>query len=825
MKRPSPSVLTAGLLGIAACVAVAVPLTADPPGPLDKKTVLLHNGWKVAPAGEHQAFGDLLMGGALSPDGKLLAFVNGGGAAHNLHLADGATGRVLQSLPLERAQSSGGMVWSPDGNTLYVAGGNSGSIFVFTRGADGTVTAAEPITLPDIAMRPEEGKGQAFLMGVAAAADGRNLYLANLGTDTVYKWDLAEKKVVGQRKLGENDRPGCLRLSPDGKALAVALWARGQVVALDPATLETKGTYAVAAHPNDLRYTKDGSRLFVSCGNADAVLVLDGRTGQQRERISSALTPKAPMGATPSALALSPDERTLYVANSDNNSVAVVDIEKAGASRVKGFIPTAQYPTMVTVSADGRRLYIGTGKGLNTGPNGQTNQIDPVAPKGYPYIVTLLKGILSTVAVPDEKTLAAYTKQVYANSAYISDDQILKPTRAPRPGSNPIPSKVGDPSPIKYVLYIIKENRTYDQVFGDMTDRSGKRIGNGDPKLTLFGEDVTPNHHQLAREFLLFDNLYCNGEVSVDGHHWSNGAYVPDFMQRTWPAQYGGKGAPPLTPELAETPAGRLWDLCRKANVSYKTYYYHTRDTMSEEWAAARRAGQRDYLAADIFLKDLAEYERTGNMPRFQVMALSEDHTRGTTPGAFTPKACVASNDLAVGKIIEALSKSRFWKEMAVFIIEDDAQNGPDHVDAHRTVGLVISPYTRRAKVGSTFYTTVSFLRTMELILGLPPMSQYDAAATPMYNAFQTKPDLTPYTVCQPRTDLAAKNAPTAYGAALSKKLNFSAPDLLTEQDEDTLNRVLWHSIKGKDSPYPVPVRRGIMDHQGRPVLADDDDD
>jgi YVTN family beta-propeller protein len=812
MKRLSPRMLAGGVLAVAALAAIAVPLIADQPGPLDKKTTLLHNGWKVSPAGEQQSFGDLLMGGALSPDSKLLALVNGGGAAHNLHIADGATGKVLQSLPIERAQSSGGMVWSSDSNTLYVAGGNTGSIFVFTRSTDGKWAAADPIALPDIAMSPKNGEGIAFLMGLALSSDGKTLYAANLGTDSIYRLDVATKKVLTKRQLGDKDRPGCLRLSPDGKTLVAALWARGQAIALDPETLETKGTYPVAAHPNDLRFTKDGSRLFVSCGNADAVLVLDGRTGKQTEKIAMTLTPKAPVGATPSSLALSPDEKTLYVANSDNNSVAVVDISRPGASHVKGFIPTAAYPTMVTASADGKRLFIGTGKGTGTGPNNKTDKIDPVAPRGYPYIVTLLKGVLSTVETPDDKTLAAYTKQVYANTPYVSDDQILKPARAPKPGTNPIPSKLGDPSPIKYVLYIIKENRTYDQMYGDMTDKNGKRIGNGDPNLTLFGEEVTPNHHELSRQYVLFDNLYANGEVSVDGHHWSNGAYVPDFMQRTWPAQYGGKGAPPLTPELAETPAGRLWDACRKAGVSYKTYYYHTKDNQNADWAAARRQGERDYLAADIFLKDLAEYERTGVMPRFQVMALSENHTRGTTPGAFTPKAAVASNDLGVGKIIEALSKSRFWKEMAVFVIEDDAQNGPDHVDAHRTDGLVISPYTRQAKVDSTFYTTVSMLRTMELILGLPPMSQYDAAATPMYAAFTNKPDLTPYTVRPARVDLAAKNGPRAVGAALSQKLDFSEPDRLTVQDEDTLNRILWHSIKGTGVAYPVPVRRGIMD-------------
>jgi hypothetical protein len=370
------------------------------------------------------------------------------------------------------------------------------------------------------------------------------------------------------------------------------------------------------------------------------------------------------------------------------------------------------------------------------------------------------------------------------------------------------------------VLYIIKENRTYDQVLGDMKDAAGKPVGNGDPALTLFGEDVTPNHHALAREFVLLDNLYANGEVSVDGHHWSNGAYVPDAMQRTWPSEYGGKGGTPIRygdfgDPLAETPSGRIWDLCERAGLPFRTYYYHVDKRRSDAWAQARARGTRDYVAADIFLKDLAEWGQSGEMPRFTVMALSEDHTTGTRPGSFTPKACVASNDLAVGKIVEACSKSRFWKEMAIFIIEDDAQNGPDHVDAHRTVALAVSPYTRRGAVDSTMYSTCSLLRSMELILGLPPMTQYDAGATPLYAAFTNRPDFTPYNVRPARIDLDARNLRTAYGASASRAMDLSEPDHLTRQDEDTLNRVLWHSVKGASALYPGIHRSPLFTPSG----------
>jgi YVTN family beta-propeller protein len=827
-------------------VAVSGFALTDRPGPAGKGATVLHNGWKITPAGaDHQDFGDMLLGATVSPDGRWLAFVNGGSSAHEVHIADAATGKAISSAPVARAQASGGIAWAPDGRRLYVSGANAGRVYAFAVGAGGALTETDPLVIPNLTTdlkgeaRPDPGKDagrdpakqdapadDAFLSGVAVSKDGATLYVANLAGDSVYSLDSATGALKTVRKLEGKDRPGVVRVSPDGGTVYVALWGRAAVLALDPATLATRATLTVGSHPNDLLFTRDGARLFVSCGNEDSVHVLDTAGGKTQEKVSMRLTPRAPAGATPSALALSPDQKTLYVANADNNDVAVVDVGTPCHSRVEGFLPTTWYPSTVAVSPDGKRLFIGSGKGTGTGPNADTEKIDPVAPKGYPYIMQRLKGVLSTVEVPDAKQLAAYTKQVYANSPYTGDSLLDAPAKAPKPGTNAIPSKVGDPSPIKHVLYIIKENRTYDQVFGDMTDARGKRIGNGDPNLTLFGEEVTPNHHALAREFVLLDNLYASGEVSADGHHWSNGAYVPDAMQRTWQAQYGGKGAPPIRygdfgDPLAETPAGRIWDLCARANVPFRTYYYHTDKNRSDAWAKARADRKRDYEAADLFVQDVQGWDRSGrDMPRFMVMALSEDHTSGTRPGTFTPRAAVASNDLGVGKIVEAISKSRFWKDTAIFIVEDDAQNGPDHVDAHRTVALVVSPYTRRGAVDGTMYSTCSLLRTMELILGLPPMSQYDAAATPLYASFTSKPDLTPYTARPARIDLNAKNTQAAYGAKASLALDLSAPDRLTRADEDTLNRVLWHSVKGAKTPYPGIVRRPLFDRHGRPATT-----
>lgn len=813
------------------------------PGPLKGEGVaLLHNGWKITPAGmRHEELGDLLLGGVVSPDGRWLAFVNGGAADHQVHLADTKMGKVVDSAPVERAQSSGGVAFAPDGRKLFVSGGNAGRIYVFGVGNTGTLTPAEPLVLPHLqsVLTPKADPGtdagrdparqdaveeKAYLGGLALSPDGKSLTVANIAGNSVFRLDTVSGKQVADCKLKEFDRPGAVAASADGKTLYVALWGRAAVVALDSATLTPQATLEVGRHPNALLLSKDGKRLFVSCGNDDVVCVIDTESGGVQERISMRLTPRAPAGATPSGLALSADQKTLYVVNSDNNDVAVVDVHTPGHSRVEGFIPTTWYPTFVAVSGDGKRLFVGSGKGVFTGPNDKTKPIDPIAPAGSPYIMKLLKGVLSTLATPNAGQLASYTRQVYGNSPY-ADALLDVPAKAPKPGSNPIPSRPGAASPIKHVLYIIKENRTYDQVFGDMKDAAGKPIGNGDPTLTLFGEDVTPNHHALAREFVLLDNLYANGEVSVDGHHWSNGAYVPDSMQRTWPSEYGGKGGTPIRygdfgDPLAETPSGRIWDLCAQAKLSFRTYYYHVDKNRSDAWAKARAAGVRDYVASDIFLKDLEGWNQAGEMPRFIVMALSEDHTTGTRVGRFTPKACVASNDLAVGKIVEACSKSRFWKEMAIFIIEDDAQNGPDHVDAHRTVALAVSPYTRRGAVDSTMYSTCSLLRTMELILGLPPMTQYDAGATPLYAAFTAQPDVTPYRLRPARIDLQAKNVRTAFGAAASRRMDLSEPDHLTVQDEDTLNRVLWHSVKGAATPYPGIHRSPLFTPAGRSFAA-----
>lgn len=812
-------------------------LGADHPGP-EGDGYRLHNGWKITPAGRHALTSDMLLGCALSPDKTTLAMTSVGYGEHRLNLVDTATGQLKQTLPLGRGWN--GVAWSNTNDTIYVAGGATPLVHVFQKGLNGAFRPAVPLDLPGLT--DKAGANKAYVAGLALSSDDKTLYVANITTDTILALDVNNGKVKVRRQLEPETRPFYLSFAPDHAVLYVTQWAKSSIVALNPTTLEPVRTLTTGSHPNHFIFGNDG-RMFVSCGNADAVMVLDPTTGQSTERIVTGLTPQALAGATPDALALSIDGKTLYAANADNNAVAVVDVATPGHSHVRGFIPTGWYPTAVCVAPDGRHLFIGSGKGMGTHPN-PTNKPQVNVPTGFEYIGRMLYGMISTVAIPNDAQLAAYTRQVYANTPY-TDALIEKAANAPAPGSNPIPSRVGDPSPIKHILYIIKENRTYDQVYGDMKDRAGKPIGNGDAKLTLFGEDVTPNQHELARQYVLLDNVYCNGEVSADGHPWSTAALVTDMGQRQWTVSYGGKGTFPLSEAGATPPAGFIWDDCARHHLTYRSYGEQTAATGPNEppgplasvdgmtslrghaSKAWRLSQARDAQKADVFISELKEYERTDALPNFMVMSLGENHTEGTKPGAFTPKAKVASNDLGVGKIVEACSHSKYWKEMAIFVIEDDAQNGPDHVDAHRTAALVISPYIRRRTVDSTFYTTTSLLRTMELMLGLPPLSEYDAASTPLYKSFTPQLDLTPYAAVSERIDMNARNSQLAYGAGQSLALDFSDYDHLTVADEDTLNRVLWHDAKGANVPYPGTVHRALFADSGHslatPHFGDDD--
>jgi YVTN family beta-propeller protein len=778
---------------------------------------LLFNGWGVTPAGEHAPMSDLALKLVVAPDGKRLLAAHGGFNQHGLTVFDIASRKQTQFLQLSRSWN--GLVFSRDGKQCFVSGGGSGQVHVFNY-ADGTAAF-------DRSVKPDSEAEEVFLAGMAVHPGTGKLYVCNEANDEV--WVLDPKSLALERSIRVGQHPHTCVLGADHQHLYVSNWGGRAVSIVDTEKGRRVRDIAVGLRPNDMAMAPDG-RLFVACAGDNTVHVIQTRTAETaepeasptrrlpegtREIISTSLYPESPEGSTPDGVAISPDGRTLFVANADNNCVMVVNISNSiseearnhreSVSVVEGFIPVGWYPSAVAVSPDNQTLFVANGKGLASRANVPPTTSDPRRlhkPPAFDYIGRTLSGSVSFIPRPDAAQMAAYTKQVRRNSPYTPEQF----QHAPLPSDSVIPAKVGEPCPIKYVLYIIKENRTYDQMFGDFRDAQGKPAGNGDSNLVMYGEAVTPNHHQLARDYVLLDNLYCNGEVSADGHSWCDAAIATDYNQRSWILSYSRHGKLFGNDEMEVPAAGYLWDLCQRHGVSYRNYGEGARRVPSAN--RGRWSGRRDMDRVQGWIEDLQEAEQTGVLPRFSIMSLGENHTHGTTPGAFTPDACVGSNDLGLGRLVEAATRSRFWKEMAIFVIEDDAQNGPDHVDAHRTDGLVISPYCKRGTVDSTLYTTASMVRTIELILGLPPLTQYDAGATPMFNCFQKTAAVTPYQALTPKVDLVAKNTLKSPGAKQSARMNFRDYDLAPE---DELNRILWRAAKGPDAPYPTPIHRVIF--------------
>ena len=781
---------------------------------------LLFNGWGLSPAGTHVSCGDMALKMVIAPDKAAVLAVCAGYNLQGINIVSLDAKREAKFIPLKQAFN--GLAFSPDGKKFYVSGGDSGVIYVFNYQAGQATLERE--------VKPNPTAQHTFLAGIAVHPKTGTVYVCNEGNHEL--WELNAKTLLLEKSVAVGQHPHSVVLGADGIHLYVSNWGSRSISIVDSVKHTRLRDITVGIRPNDMALSPDG-RLFVACSGDNSVHVIETtkleRAGDAagptrrlwegtREIIATSLYPQSPEGSTPCSLTVAPDGKTLFVANADNNSVFVVDVsgnlmEEAQdrgekISLVNGFIPTGWYPTAVAVTPDNQFLLVANGKGLTSRASYPAQSPTPNklhTGLTFDHPGKTFAGSISFIAKPDAKQMAAYTEQVRRNSPYHPEQF----ARAPLPGTSVIPAKVGDPCPIKYVLYIVKENRTYDQVLGDMKDVNGKPIGNGDPKLTMYGEKVTPNHHKLAREFALLDNLYCNSEVSVDGHSWTDAAIATDFNQRSWIMSYSKHGKLFGNEEM-ETPAnGYLWDLCKRHGVSYRNYGEGAQRVPSENrgnWKAEKK-GARDMDLVKIWIDDLQSAEKTGKLPQFTIMSLGEDHTSGTTAGAFTPEACVGSNDLALGRIVEAASRSKFWKEMAIFVIEDDTQNGPDHVDAHRTIGYVISPYAKRQVVDSTLYTQASMIRTMELILGLPPLTQYDAAATPMFSLFQMEPVLTPYEPLTPQVDLYAKNTKKTAFSEESGRMNFAEYD---RAPEDELNRILW-AVARPGEPYPTPIHRAIF--------------
>jgi YVTN family beta-propeller protein len=814
----------------------------------------------LKPAGRQITFPGRPVDLALAEDGRILVVKN----MHDLVFIDLANRRIKQTLhlprPTNRRDSRPGFSvvgLQVFGTSIYASDAQQ-HLRIARRQADGTYAWAKPIELA----RPKVG-GLADAAGLCrqgteavwvTATRGNSIQLLNLKTEQVEQIvpvGVAPYMIIAPRpdrlyvSNWGGDPPQAS--DPQGKSSGTPVRLDRRTGVANQGTVSVLGpvlgkwqqlkTISVGLHPSGMTASATGRFLYIANANSDSVSVLDTRRDEVVETISCRPEARLPFGSGSNALALSPDGGTLYVANGTNNCLAVIrlaahssegkEIGRPAPSKLAGLIPTGWYPGAVVLSPDGKQLYVANVKG-----HGSLSQPRPVA-KGKNSRDFL--GSLSIIAVPDDAQLAAYTREVNANNRL---GYSLAGLEKPRAGVKPVavPQRHGEPSVFQHVIYIIKENRTYDQVFGDMKE------GNGDLHLILFGEDVTPNHHALARQFTLFDNFYCSGVVSADGHSWTDSAYVTDYLEKAFGGftrSYPDDGRDPL----AFAPTGFVWDNALAHGKTLRNYgefvseqpYVPAGMTWTDLYNDHQKGTRQvpitlhfnnkalaahshptypyfpltapDAYRADLFLEEFKSFEKKGELPHLVYMSLPCDHTDGVNPGFPTPRAMVADNDLALGRIVEAVSHSKFWPTTCILVVEDDPQNGFDHVDGHRTVALAISPYTKRKYVDHTQYNQTGMVKTIELMLGLPPMNQLDLSATPMRNCFQPQPDLAPYTCVSNQIALNEMNpslkkltGKARYWAEKSLALNLQEAD---KADEDTFNRILWHATRGYDTPYP----------------------
>jgi YVTN family beta-propeller protein len=767
--------------------------------------IQLPNGWSLTPLGRSLNLGDLPLNMIVSPSKKYLAVTNNGQSIQSVQLIDPARGRVLSEIIIPKSWL--GLAFSSDEQSLYASGGNDNLIVKYHISGQGRLTEAGPIKLG------EKWPVKISPAGMQLNDQSNTLFVVTKENNSLYLVDLKTKKSQSF-PLGA-EAYTCL-LSKNKSELYISLWGAARILVFDIKKRRITDSIAVGDHPNDLCLSRNGHTLFVANANDNSVSVIDIQKRKVIETLDAALYPGSPAGSTSNGVALSENEHTLYIANADNNCLAVFDVSHPGSSRSTGFIPVGWYPTGVKVI--GNKVFVSNGKGFTSFPNPQYKPFDTshvnisfqqaAIKKGY--IGGLFTGTLSIFQEPSADKLKTLSHLVYDNSPYHKDKELT----APGERGNPVPMQIGDSSPVKYVFYIIKENRTYDQVLGDVPE------GNGDSSLCLFGEKITPNLHALAKEFVLLDNFYVDAEVSADGHNWSMGGYANDYLEKTWPTGYGDRGgtydAEGNRP-IANNKGGFIWDHCLRAGVSFRTYgefaddykpnipvlknhyctYYtswdqHVRDTT--------RVGQwkRDF---DSLLAQQA-------LPRLNTLRIINDHTEGLSKGRPTPFAHCADNDLAVGMFVDYLSKSAVWKESVVFILEDDAQDGPDHVDAHRSTAYIAGGYVKRHYIDHTMYSTTSMLRTIELILGFPPMSQYDAAAVPMWRCFSKRADLTPFTARPLQTDITAINTIENAWQRKSEKFDFRGEDRIPDR---LFTEVIWKAVKGENAPVPAPRRAAFV--------------
>lgn len=778
----------------------------------------LPTGRVLDPAGVTRPIGQMPLGMAPSPSGTRLVLLLGGWREHGLQIVD-RDGQVRQTIP--QAAAFVGLAFSRFGTSLYASGGNTDVAYRY-RWVDDTAALADSIVL---APRAPKADGTRYPAGIALSGDGRTLYVAENLADSLAVVDVATRTVV--QRLATGRYPYGVAVAPDG-VVFVSNWGASTLSVFTPAGEKrlSPGAAAITAgrHPSALLLNADGTRLFVASGSTDRVTVVDTRA---RKVVATLFDPPPSgpdEGTTPNALALSTDGTRLFVAEADANAVAVFDLRAetadvagaAGDDRLAGRIPAGWYPTAIAVLND--TLLVANGKGAGTGPNPEGPQ--PGRSRGLRnapdtnYTLGQIRGSMTILPVgrPGLDLATLTTRVVRANGW----DSTHASGRAY--------------PPFEHVIYILKENRTYDQVLGDLPG------GDGDSSLVLFGGAVSPNHHDLARRFGIFDRFFVNAEVSADGHNWSMAAYATDYTQKTTPANYDdggrtydyeGENRDQIPEEdVAEPAQGYLWDLARRAGISFANFGEFT---IAEHAAGGERhyRGTKPYLAAhtdprypafdmaipdrrrmDVWLEAFHGWVARDDMPALQILHLPCDHTAGATAGMRTPRAMVADNDLALGRLVEALSRSPFWKNTVVFVMEDDAQNGPDHVDSHRSPLLVISAYSRPGEI-HRFINTTDVLRTMEEILKLDALSQFDHYGHPLRDIWRDILDTTPYTALTPEIPLEEKNPAGTRAARDSRRLDFAVADAA---DMDAFNRVLWMAVKGEQVPYPGTHRMSTLE-------------
>lgn len=776
---------------------------------LEANRIILPNGWQLTPVGTSLPLGDLPLNMAISHQQEWMAVTNNGQSKQSIQLINLQTRKIAHTVEIDKAWL--GLRFSADDRLLYVSGGNDNRIIRYG-------IEQQQLQFKDSIILGPSWPEKISVAGIEVDDKRQLLYAVTKENNSLYVIDLTNKKILRRLQLPAENYT-CL-LSPDKKELYISSWGSAQLLVYSTQLNKLITEISVGSNPNDLCLTKNGRFLFVANANDNSVSIIDIKKRKVLETVEASLFSNSPTGSTTNSVALSSNEKTLYIANADNNCLAVFDVSTPGNSKSIGFIPVGWYPTCVRTAGD--NIYVSNGKGYTSlaNPNGPQpiskkislsfQQGDTSHATEVQYIGGLFKGTLSIIPTPQPEQINIYTKAVYRNSPYSKNRERITSGEA----GNPIPRKPGDSTPIRYVFYIVKENRTYDQVLGDMPE------GNGDTSLCLFGEKITPNQHALAREFVLLDNFYVDGEVSADGHNWSFGAYATDYLEKTWVTSYGGRGGnydAEGNRAIANNKKGFIWDYCQRAGISYRTYGEFADDYKPNIPALAGHfcpyytswdESVRDTTRVNQWKRDFDSLLAINAVPRLSTLRLINDHTEGLRKGKPTPFAHVADNDHAVGMFIEHLSKSTIWKESVVFILEDDAQDGPDHVDAHRSTAYVAGGFVKRNFVDHTMYTTSSMLRTIELILGLEPMSQYDAAAEPMWRCFTSTPTLTPFITRALQVDINEKNKVENVWQRISEKLDFSKEDRAPDR---LFTEVIWKAVKGEHAIVPAPRRAAFF--------------